>query len=102
MLEIGQILQDKYRIDRLVGKGGMGQVFEGFHLLIHRRVAIKILLPEFAASEDGNARFASEVRAAASVNNPHILDVVDAGLLQDGSRFMVSEFLDGEPLEARL
>src|SRR4051812_34956949 len=102
MLEIGQVLHDKYRIDRLVGKGGMGQVFEGFHLLIGRRVAIKILLPEVAASEAGNARFAAEARAAASINNPHILDVLDAGELPDGSRFMVSEFLDGEPLEARL
>jgi serine/threonine-protein kinase len=102
MLEIGQTLYDKYRIDRLVGKGGMGQVFEGFHLLIGRRVAIKILLPEVAASEAGNARFAAEARAAASINNPHILDVLDAGSLPDGSRFMVSEFLDGEPLEARL
>ncbi len=102
MLEIGQTLYEKYRIDRLVGKGGMGQVFEGFHLLIGRRVAIKILLPEVAASEAGNARFAAEARAAASINNPHILDVLDAGALPDGSRFMVSEFLDGEPLEARL
>ena len=102
MLEIGQTLHEKYRIDRVVGKGGMGQVFEGFHLLIGRRVAIKILLPEVAASEAGNARFAAEARAAASINNPHILDVLDAGALPDGSRFMVSEFLDGEPLEARL
>ncbi|HSU41623.1 MAG TPA: protein kinase [Polyangiaceae bacterium] len=102
MLEIGQVLHEKYRIDRLVGKGGMGQVFEGFHLLIGRRVAIKILLPEVAASEAGNARFAAEARAAASINNPHILDVLDAGALPDGSRFMVSEFLDGEPLEARV
>jgi serine/threonine-protein kinase len=102
MLEIGQILQEKYRVDRLIGKGGMGQVFEGFHLLIDRRVAIKVLLPMVASSEDGAARFEREVRAAARISNDHILDVFDAGSLPDGSRFMVSEFLDGETLEARL
>jgi serine/threonine-protein kinase len=102
MLELGQVLHDKYRVDRLIGKGGMGQVFEGFHLLIERRVAIKVLLPEVASSEDGAARFEREVRAAARISNDHILDVFDAGSLADGSRFMVSEFLDGETLEARL
>jgi serine/threonine-protein kinase len=102
MLEIGQVFHDKYRVDRLVGKGGMGQVFEGYHLLIGRRVAIKVLLPEVASSENATSRFEREVRATARISNDHILDVFDAGSLPDGSRFMVSEFLDGETLEARL
>jgi serine/threonine-protein kinase len=102
MLEIGQILHDKYRVDRLVGRGGMGEVFEGVHLLVGRRVAIKVLLPEVASSEDGSTRFEREVRAAARIGNDHILDVFDAGALPDGARFMVSEFLDGDTLEARL
>ena len=102
MLEVGQVVDGKYRVERLLGKGGMGAVFEGHHLLVGRRVAIKVLLPEATASEEGIARFEREVRAAARIGSEHVLEVFDVGALPDGTRFMVSEFLDGETLASRL
>jgi serine/threonine-protein kinase len=102
MLEPGELIDGKYRVRRLLGKGGMGAVFEGFHTLVERRVAIKVLHADVAASPDGAARFAREVRAAGRIGNDHILEIYDVGSLPDGARYMVSEFLDGETLSSRL
>ncbi|HLV64581.1 MAG TPA: serine/threonine-protein kinase [Polyangiaceae bacterium] len=89
-------------MERLLGKGGMGAVFEGYHVLVERRVAIKVLLPDAISSEHGAARFEREVRATGRIGNDHILEVYDVGVLPNGSRYMVSEFLDGETLADRL
>jgi serine/threonine protein kinase len=102
VLELGQLVDGKYRVERLLGKGGMGAVFEGYHTLIERRVAIKVLLPSASSSGNAAARFEREVRATGRIGNDHILDVYDVGVLPDGSRYMVSEFLDGETLADRL
>lgn len=101
-MQLGAIIDGKYRVERLLGQGGMGAVYEGFHTLIERKVAIKILAFEISASEDGMARFAREARAAGRIGNEHILDVYDVGSLSDGTRYMVSEYLDGETLSSRL
>ncbi|HSC89715.1 MAG TPA: serine/threonine-protein kinase [Polyangiaceae bacterium] len=99
-VELGQIIEGKYRITRLIGRGGMGAVYEGLNERIDRRVAIKVLLP----SEDQTAarRFELEARAAGRIGNDHILEVLDIGALPDGSQYMVMEFLDGEPFSACL
>lgn len=102
MLEPGQLVDGKYRVERLLGKGGMGAVFEGYHTLVDRRVAIKVLLPSTNSSGNAAARFEREVRATGRIGNDHILEVYDVGALPDGSRYMVSEFLDGETLADRL
>jgi len=102
MLQPGQIIQDKYRIVRLIGQGGMGEVYEGENVSIHRRVAIKVLLGEAAMSADIVQRFEREAQAAGRIGNDHILEVLDLGVLPTGDRFMVMEFLDGEPLDARI
>jgi eukaryotic-like serine/threonine-protein kinase len=102
VLEPGQLVDGKYRVERLLGQGGMGAVFEGYHTLVDRRVAIKVLLPDATSSEHGAARFEREVRATGRIGNDHILEVYDVGVLPDGSRYMVSEFLDGETLSDRL
>jgi serine/threonine protein kinase len=102
VLELGQLIDKKYRVDRLLGQGGMGAVYEGYHTLIDRRVAIKVLLPAAASSEQGSVRFEREVRATGRIGNDHIVEVYDVGMLPDGSRYMVSEFLDGETLASRL
>jgi eukaryotic-like serine/threonine-protein kinase len=101
-LEPGQLVDGKYRVERLLGKGGMGAVFEGFHTLVDRKVAIKVLLPSATSSEHALARFEREVRATGRIGNDHILEVYDVGSLPDGSRYMVSEFLHGETLADRL
>jgi len=99
-VEIGQIIDGKYRIVRLIGQGGMGAVYEGLNQLIDRRVAIKVMLPDIGSAAVG--RFEQEARAAGRIGNDHILEILDVGRLPDGSHYMVAEFLDGESLESRL
>jgi hypothetical protein len=102
MLQPGQIIQDKYRIVRLIGQGGMGEVYEGENVSIARRVAIKVLLGEAAMNANIVQRFEREAQAAGRIGNDHILEVLDLGALPTGDRFMVMEFLDGEPLNGRI
>jgi serine/threonine-protein kinase len=93
---IGMVLQDRYRIVRLLGEGGMGAVYEGEHVLIKRRVAIKCLHAQFATNPQIVARFHREALAATSIGNEHIIEVTDMGRFPDGSVYMVLEFLEGK------
>src|SRR4029453_2287675 len=101
-MESGQIIESKYRIVRLLGEGGMGAVYEGENVRIHRRVAIKILHPAAAANVDAVQRFEREAQAAGRIGSDHIVEVIDLGNLPEGDRFMVMEFLDGESLSQRI
>lgn len=101
-LEAGQIIEGKYRILRLLGEGGMGAVYEGENVRIHRKVAIKVLHAGVAENKDVVQRFEREAQAAGRIGSDHIVEVLDLGNLPDGDRFMVMEFLDGEPLSARI
>ena len=101
-VEVGQVIEGKYRIVRLIGEGGMGAVYEGENVRIHRRVAIKVLHAAFTNNTDVVQRFEREAQAAGRIGNDHILEVLDLGTLQDGSCFMVMEFLDGDPLNKRI
>jgi serine/threonine protein kinase len=100
-IQIGDVIEEKYRVVRLIGKGGMGSVYEGQHILVDRRVAIKVLLPALDRGR-ASARFAQEARAAGRIGNEHILDVYDMGSLSDGSCYLVAEYLDGETLRQRI
>ena len=80
----------------------MGEVYEGENVSIRRRVAIKVLLGEAAMNADIVQRFEREAQAAGRIGNDHILEVLDLGVLPTGDRFMVMEFLDGEPLNSRI
>ena len=93
---IGMVLQERYSITRLLGAGGMGAVYEGEHVLIKRRVAIKCLHAQFATNPQIVARFHREALAATSIGNEHIIEVTDMGRFPDGAVFMVLEFLDGK------
>lgn len=101
-LEVGQLLDNKYRIVKMIGEGGMGAVFEGENVRINRRVAIKVLHAAFAHNSDVMQRFEREAQAAGRIGNDHILEVLDLGNLPDGDRFIIMEFLDGEPLSSRI
>jgi serine/threonine-protein kinase len=93
--KIGMVLQDRYRIVRLLGEGGMGAVYEGEHLLIKKRVAIKCLHAQYAQNPEVVARFHREALAATSIGHQNIIEVTDLGRFPDGSVFMVLEFLQG-------
>jgi serine/threonine-protein kinase len=93
--KIGMVLQDRYRIVRKLGEGGMGAVYEGEHVLIKRRVAIKCLHGQFATNPEIVARFHREALAATSIGHQNIIEVTDMGRFPDGSVFMVLEFLEG-------
>ena len=102
---VGSVLEGRYRVIRLLGEGGMGAVYAGEHLKLGRPVAIKVLHPQFAKNPQVVARFHQEAQAASSIGHPNIIEVVDLGERDDGSTFMVLEFLEGqdwsEELEAR-
>ena len=93
--KVGMVLQDRYRIVRKIGEGGMGAVYEGEHVLIKRRVAIKCLHSQFATNPEIVARFHREALAATSIGHQNIIEVTDMGRFDDGSVFMVLEFLLG-------
>lgn len=98
----GHVIDGKYSITRLIGEGGMGAVYEGMNLLIRRRVAIKVLLASAREAAGVVQRFEREAQAAGCIGNDHILEVLDLGTLPSGDRYMVMEYLDGEPLSARI
>ncbi len=100
MLAPGTVL-DRYRIARRVGAGAMGAVYEAYHTLVGRRVAVKVLLPQFARNEQSLARFERESRASAAIGHDHIVDVFDCGV-HDGVPYIVLEYLDGETLADRI
>lgn len=101
-LNPGDLIQEKYRITRLIGQGGMGAVYEGENVVIARRVAIKVLHGMMAADASTVERFEREAQAAGRIGNDHILEVLDMGRLgNNNDRFMVMEYLDGETLDAR-
>ena len=87
----------KYQVVRLIGEGGMGVVYEGVHLAIGKKVAIKIMSPELAANPDARARFLREAQLTSRVRHPHAVDVTDIGS-EAGQPFLVMELLEGEDL----
>ncbi|HVZ89939.1 MAG TPA: serine/threonine-protein kinase, partial [Polyangia bacterium] len=96
---IGTTLGGRYHIRRLCGEGAMGRVYEGQHIDIGRRVAIKVLHARFHHSADLVERFRREARAASKIGHPNIVDVTDSGTTPDGAFYFVMEYLDGTNLE---
>ena len=92
---IGAIV-DKYTIVRLLGKGGMGAVYEARHAKLSRRFAIKFLLPELAAKREILRRFENEAKAAGGLEHANLVAVTDFGSTDDGAPYIVMEFLQGE------
>jgi len=99
---IGQVLHDTYRIERLIGEGGMGAVYEAAHLRLVRRFAIKVLFPAVAAHPEALTRFRREAEITSALGHPHIVDVTDFYNMPDGTPYLVMELLDGEDLAGRL
>ncbi|MBA3454261.1 MAG: serine/threonine protein kinase, partial [Deltaproteobacteria bacterium] len=91
-----------YRILSKLGEGGMGTVYMAEHMLLGRRAAIKVLLPEMSLNKTIVNRFFNEARAVTSISDPGIVQVFDFGFHSDGSAFIVMELLIGETVEQRL
>ncbi len=101
-LREGEVLAQKYRIDRVLGVGGMGVVAAAHHLELDDRVAIKFLLPETLENAEAVARFAREARAAVKIKSEHVARVSDVGKLENGAPYMVMEYLEGTDLSGWL
>ena len=96
---VGTVLDDKYVLTRLLGEGGMGVVYEGKHTLVGKRVAVKLLHPQFSEREDVVTRFHHEAQAAAAIGHENIADVIDMGKTASGEPYLVMEYLDGMDLK---
>jgi eukaryotic-like serine/threonine-protein kinase len=94
----GEVLDGKYRVDRVLGVGGMGIVVAATHVQLNTRVAIKFLLPAAMGTPQVIERFAREARAAVQIQSEHVARVTDVGTLPTGSPYMVMEFLEGNDL----
>jgi serine/threonine-protein kinase len=92
------VLLDRYEVGRLLGAGGMAEVFEGRDRLLARRVAIKVLQAQFARDPSFLIRFKREAQAAASLSHPNIVGVYDTGT-EDGTHFIVMEYVEGRTLK---
>jgi serine/threonine-protein kinase len=101
-VSIGEIVANKYRIDRVIGTGGMGVVVAAFHLELEQPVAIKFLNGEAGSRADASERFRREARAAARIHSEHVARVLDIELLHNHIPYMVMELLEGHDLEQEL
>jgi serine/threonine-protein kinase len=102
MDRVGQILVDTYRIERLIAEGGMGSVYEATHLRIPKRFAVKFLKVSLLDNTTALLRFRREAEVIATLEHPHIVNLLDYNITTDGVPYTVLEFLDGEHLGARL
>ena len=98
----GAILEGTYRLVRLIGKGGMGVVYEAVQLRLNKRVAVKIMSRDHAANTVSLARFHREAEITSKLGHPHLVSVMDFGTAGSGEPYLVMELLDGEDLEMRL
>jgi serine/threonine protein kinase len=96
----GDVLAGKFRIERVLGQGGMGVVVAAHHLQLDERVALKFLLPEALGNAEAVARFTREARAAVKIKSEHVARVSDVGMLETGAPYMVMEYLEGRDLSA--
>lgn len=92
----------KYRFVRLLGEGGMGQVYEVRHIELERRAALKILRPELAQDPETAARFFREARAMSQMQHPALVHVYEYGHLDDGSAYIVMEYVEGHTLREEM
>lgn len=102
MVAPGDILAGKYRVERVLGRGGMGYVIAARHTQLDQPVAVKFLMPELCDSREAVARFLREARASVRIRSEHVARVLDVGTLDDGAPYMVMEFLEGHDLAHEL
>ena len=102
MMQPGDLLDNKYAVERVIGRGGAGYVVAAQHVRLSRRVALKFLRPELATQPDLCRRFLREARAAAQLTGNHVVRILDADTLSTGQPYLVMEYLEGEDIAALL
>ncbi|MFI5307130.1 MAG: serine/threonine-protein kinase [Polyangiales bacterium] len=98
----GRVLDDRYRIERVLGEGGMGAVFVAEQLTLHKQVALKVIRAELAGNGEVAARFAREAMATAQFEHPHVASAIDYGTLPEGGAYFVMQLVRGRSLRGLL
>jgi serine/threonine-protein kinase len=99
---IGQLLSGRYKIIRKIGEGGMGIVYEAEHVVIEKRVGLKVLREDFSRRADVVERFRQEAKSASKIGHEHIIDISDFGVTATGANYFVMELLHGHDLASEL
>jgi serine/threonine protein kinase len=99
---IGSVIHDRYRVDKLLGAGGMGAVFKAHHIGLRRDVAIKVLRPELGRDATTGKRFDREAHSVSRLDHPNCVRVTDFGTTEGGVKYLVMELLEGAELQASL
>lgn len=99
---IGRVIDDRYRVESLLGEGGMGAVFLAEHVKLQKKVALKIILPQFAGNGEVAERFAREAMASAKLEHPHVASALDYGTLTEGGAYLVMQYARGPSLRKSL
>ncbi|HEX8794894.1 MAG TPA: serine/threonine-protein kinase [Polyangiaceae bacterium] len=98
-MQAGQTIAGKYRLNRLLGTGGMASVWSATNVFTEREFAVKFMLPQVARTPEAARRFLLEAKVSARINHPNIIEVIDVGQAEDGSLFLVMELLTGVSLD---
>lgn len=101
-MEPGHTIAGKYRLNQLLGTGGMATVWSATNVFTERQFAIKFMLPSLSRTPEAARRFLMEAKASARINHPNIIEVIDVGQSEDGALFMVMELLTGVSLETAM
>ncbi len=96
------LVATKYQLVKLIGRGGMGSVWEAKHVSLGTSFAIKFIEAEYADSHEARSRFDKEAKAAATIQSKHAIQIYDHGVTEDGKPYIVMELLQGEPLDKRI
>ncbi len=99
---LGAVIDERYRVIRRIGEGGMGIVYEVEHIVIEKRLALKVLRDDYSKRPDVVARFRQEAKSASRIGSEHIVDISDFGETPSGASYFVMELLDGEDLSDTL